>query len=1356
MKKPLLLFPAFLLILSFCFTVKAQVQEWQSIQSFPDSRSGAVSFVIGDTAYVGTGYNGTSHLNSFYKYNADDANWRSINNFPGAARKNAVAFVADAKAYVGTGTDGTTQLKDFYEYDPSTGNWSPISDLPGEIRNQASSFSINNKGYVGLGGNDTGSLNDFYEYDPVTGAWEAIASLPESEARSRAVGFSANGKGYIASGVGSIQFSGMYSYDPVSDSWSEEIFADSKLSSLQQNTAYTDADGLVHILNSGSTKEQVVIDPTDNTLTTEDAYFTDERNAGVAFFLNGEAYAGIGLLYDEFGDAIEKNSFQKLVTIYPPEAPTYLHQYLSSYSSDIGWFDNSNNEDGFLIYLSENDNQNYEIVDTVTSANYKSRAYKFDNLKRNVNYYVKVAAYNKGGVIESDEISFIPLFETGKLNTPELLEVSENKIDSGSIKMQFNVLNNDIKARVIIEISYDDGSTFEEFLIGGTVSLLDTRWDSYLDSKFKQDADLLKFRVKVTTEGREDSDYSNIISFDTEELKPEAPQILTTFINSEYPKVDLEFVSFNNLDSLRFVIMVSDTIYEEYYGFSNRPKSLSIYDKDSINIFAINQNVFGIDTSNIVRINKHLLTPTFTNHRLTSNSAVEFGYSSNIDTLTNTVIERSIDGEKYEIIDTVRTSSKYEREYVDPTVEPNTRYYYRLRSINEKYTSLYSKPITANSQKTASWDSYRENSLSAITDSLEYYKISNIDHYDDKLFFVSTYTKKAFYFDLNLDKLISLPDIPLDSEMKAFSEVAFANYKAYFFTPEKIDGSTLKTIFVYDLEKYEWTKVNSNISAVKYASQFDENKIVLSIEEGSYSYEELIILDTKTNKIEFVNLSLDRLRYIGKIKDSLIAIDADKQAYMVDKSFSFKRTVKNNIEQVPYKNSITELNGQETQIYNGRIYNIDFTKQPFFEEKEVARVTDEYEPTSLVFSYQDTLVYMQQYDQGGSWINNFYYKNDDVLNPLVGFNVDSVGYETFDISWADSPDEEAYIVECYKISFFDNSRTDISLDTLEENTTSFRFTGLAPSNRYVFRVFPIKGELEGDAGGIYTRTLEVVINPPKNIQIEQNVVDSLKVSWELSEPTNMVDSIYIMDYIEHSTQDWYPYRNILEIKSNGKNQSLNLSVHKENSPQFVKIRAFNKWKSSDFVFSDTILTHLNSPQITEVAYFEKEGKYQLVINDKSDFESKFHIYKRSAEGEQFELLETIEGNQPNEFTFDDFIDDPSITYEYYVQSYLVEDDSVINSSFPSNIASTGNAVLSNTPLKSDELNIFPNPVTDYISITSNLNIQLKEIEVLSLEGRLIKIFKGSESIDVSELEKGIYLLKIKAKSGEVIKRFIKE
>lgn len=69
------------------------------------------------------------------------------------------------------------------------------------------------------------------------------------------------------------------------------------------------------------------------------------------------------------------------------------------------------------------------------------------------------------------------------------------------------------------------------------------------------------------------------------------------------------------------------------------------------------------------------------------------------------------------------------------------------------------------------------------------------------------------------------------------------------------------------------------------------------------------------------------------------------------------------------------------------------------------------------------------------------------------------------------------------------------------------------------------------------------------------------------------------------------------------------------------------------------------------------------------------------------------------------------------------------------------------------IKVYPNPVKDFINITSDKAI--KSVEIYDVLGRLIKT-NSSTKINVSQLSKGNYLLKIKTDSGDIIEKFIKE
>src|SRR6187402_2483507 len=67
------------------------------------ARSSAISFLIGDKGYIGTGYTNQTvqRVKDIWSYDASDKIWSQIADFPGSGRNNATAFVIGEKAYVG-------------------------------------------------------------------------------------------------------------------------------------------------------------------------------------------------------------------------------------------------------------------------------------------------------------------------------------------------------------------------------------------------------------------------------------------------------------------------------------------------------------------------------------------------------------------------------------------------------------------------------------------------------------------------------------------------------------------------------------------------------------------------------------------------------------------------------------------------------------------------------------------------------------------------------------------------------------------------------------------------------------------------------------------------------------------------------------------------------------------------------------------------------------------------------------------------------------------------------------------------------------------------------------------------------
>ncbi len=227
-----------------------------------DVRSEAVSFTIGDTVYVGTGYDGTYRLTDFWGYSATSNSWTQEANFRGIPRNSAVAFAIGNHGYVGTGYDGYNLYNDFWRFNQSSNTWDSITPFPGTARRDAVAFAIGNYGYVTTGYDNT-YQKDFWQYDPTIGTlggWVQKTSFG-GQKRSGAISFVYNNKAYIVTGTNNgTECGDFWYYDPSTSQWTQ----------------------LRNIYNSNTSE------------TYDDNYTNIERDNGVGFVIGDSAFIMTG------------------------------------------------------------------------------------------------------------------------------------------------------------------------------------------------------------------------------------------------------------------------------------------------------------------------------------------------------------------------------------------------------------------------------------------------------------------------------------------------------------------------------------------------------------------------------------------------------------------------------------------------------------------------------------------------------------------------------------------------------------------------------------------------------------------------------------------------------------------------------------------------------------------------------------------------------------------------------------------------------------------------------------------------------------------------------------------------------
>ncbi len=186
---------------------------WSQIAEFGGTgRHNAVAFVLGGKAYVGTGFDGNTALDNGYKkdfwqYDPATNKWKAVADYLGGTRMYSTSFVVGNKAYVGLGWNGSGFYQDVYSYDATTDKWSEVATFVGGKRRSATAFTLNGKAYMGFGtNNSTATTKDIYEFDPAgnggLGSWLRVEYTQDDLAvRSGAFSFVIDNTAYIVGGV---------------------------------------------------------------------------------------------------------------------------------------------------------------------------------------------------------------------------------------------------------------------------------------------------------------------------------------------------------------------------------------------------------------------------------------------------------------------------------------------------------------------------------------------------------------------------------------------------------------------------------------------------------------------------------------------------------------------------------------------------------------------------------------------------------------------------------------------------------------------------------------------------------------------------------------------------------------------------------------------------------------------------------------------------------------------------------------------------------------------------------------------------------------------------------------------------
>lgn len=74
----------------------------------------------------------------------------------------------------------------------------------------------------------------------------------------------------------------------------------------------------------------------------------------------------------------------------------------------------------------------------------------------------------------------------------------------------------------------------------------------------------------------------------------------------------------------------------------------------------------------------------------------------------------------------------------------------------------------------------------------------------------------------------------------------------------------------------------------------------------------------------------------------------------------------------------------------------------------------------------------------------------------------------------------------------------------------------------------------------------------------------------------------------------------------------------------------------------------------------------------------------------------------------------------------------------------------------NRIQVYPNPVKDVFKINNPEKISITSVEIMDMSGRIIKNLKGFEEYNISEVPKGVYMLKIKSSEISKVTKLVKQ
>ena len=312
------------------------------------------------------------------------------------------------------------------------------------------------------------------------------------------------------------------------------------------------------------------------------------------------------------------------------------------------------------------------------------------------------------------------------------------------------------------------------------------------------------------------------------------------------------------------------------------------------------------------------------------------------------------------------------------------------------------------------------------------------------------------------------------------------------------------------------------------------------------------------------------------------------------------------------------------------------------------------------------------------------------------------------------------------------------LTSVEGDATSYTVENLEANTSYCFIVSSVNHGIESLKTEVAcAKTNDYVIAAPANVVVEGVDAYSVKLTWDAVENAqsynvyaegefvaNVTETVYVLENLEPATEYCLEVSAVRNDQDTEKVEACGSTTEAPEEP--VTLAAPTNLRAT--IRQD--VPGFNYKYEITMAWDAVEGAtgYDVFVNTAT--EQDFHMGYTN--GTAYVAGANVEG-----------------TLEFYVVAFNDETES--EPSEPYTITIVDDAVEEMTA----SFNVYPNPVNDRLYIETETEV--KEVVVYDVYGRQQTTVNGQQtsSIDISNLNSGVYFIKVVTENGEVVKRIIK-